>query len=77
MSDIDRYFDSPRVDVNDMEDPNRVCNWRKIHRKYYPQIAAAARDSLVIPASEVSVARLFSAGSDILGLRRYSIKGGF
>jgi hypothetical protein len=38
-------------------------------------MAAAARDYLAIPAAEVSVERLFSAGRDILGVRRYSMKG--
>ena len=36
-------------------------------------MAAAARDYLVIPASEVNIERLFSIGRDILGVRRWSI----
>ena len=40
-----------------------------------PQMAAAARDYLAIPASEVGVERLFSKARDILGIRRYSIQG--
>jgi hypothetical protein len=75
VSDIDKYFESPRVDANDMEDPSWLCNWWKVHRKDYPRMAAAARDYLAIPASEVSVERLFSVGRDILGIRRYSMKG--
>jgi hypothetical protein len=38
-------------------------------------MAAAARDYLAIPASEVPVERLFSSGRDILGVRRSSMKG--
>jgi hypothetical protein len=37
-------------------------------------MAAAARDYLAILASEVSVERLFNAGRDVLGVRRYSMK---
>lgn len=37
-------------------------------------MAAAARDYLAIPASEVSVERLFNAGRDVLRVRRFSMK---
>lgn len=77
VSDIDRYFDSPRVNINDMKDPNWLCNWLcnwwRINKDDYPRMAAAARDYLAIPASEVPVERLFNAGRDILGVRRHSI----
>lgn len=73
LSDIDRYLDSPRVNINDMKDPNWLCNWWRINKDEYPRMAAAARDYLAIPASEVSVERLFNAGRDILGIRRHSI----
>jgi hypothetical protein len=36
---------------------------------------AIARDHLVIPGAEVDVERLFNMGSDLLGLRRVSMKG--
>ena len=36
-------------------------------------MAAAARDYLAIPASEVSCERVFSAGRDVIGLRRFSL----
>jgi hypothetical protein len=39
-------------------------------------MAAAARDYLAIPASEVSVERLFSSRRDMIGLRRYSLSPG-
>ncbi|KAJ5642741.1 hypothetical protein N7490_006741 [Penicillium lividum] len=75
VSDIDRYLDSARAEVSDMEDQNWLCDWWKVHKKEYPRMAAAARDYLAIPASEVSVERLFSAGRDVLGVRRFSMKG--
>jgi hypothetical protein len=36
-------------------------------------MAAIARDYLAIPASKVSVERLFSSGRDILSVRRHSM----
>jgi hypothetical protein len=36
-------------------------------------MAAAARDYLAIPASEVSCERVFSTGRDMIGLRRFSL----
>ncbi|KAJ6168129.1 hypothetical protein N7497_000972 [Penicillium chrysogenum] len=44
FSDIDRYFDSARAEVSDMEDQNWLCDWWKVHKKEYPRMAAAARD---------------------------------
>jgi hypothetical protein len=38
-------------------------------------MAKAARDILAVPASEVDVERLFSGGRDLLGIRRYALKG--
>jgi hypothetical protein len=38
-------------------------------------MAAAARDYLAIPASEVAIERVFSTARDVLGIRRYSLKG--
>jgi hypothetical protein len=38
-------------------------------------MAAAARALLAVPASEVDVERLFSGGRDLLGIRRYALKG--
>jgi hypothetical protein len=37
-------------------------------------MAAAARDFLAIPASEVVVERLFSTERDLRGVRRYGMK---
>ncbi|EED15792.1 conserved hypothetical protein [Talaromyces stipitatus ATCC 10500] len=68
LSNIDRYLNSPRVNINDIWDANWLCNWWRINKGKYPRMAAAARDYLVIPASEVPVERLFNAGRDILGI---------
>ena len=73
VSNIDRYFDTPRVSVTDTSDPRWLCNWWRLYRDEFPQMAEAARDYLAIPASEVAVERLFNIGRDILGLRRYSM----
>lgn len=75
FSDIDQYFDGPRVGVIDIADPNWLFNWWRVHRNEMPQMAAAARDYLAIPASEVAVERLFSQARNLLGVRRYSLKG--
>jgi hAT family C-terminal dimerisation region len=73
VSDIDQYFDSPRVTITGAEDPDWLCNWWRTHKGEYPQMAEAAREFLAIPASEVSVERLFSRGRDLLGVRRHSL----
>ena len=73
-SDIDQYFDNPRVTIVDTTDTNWLCNWWRVHKDELPQMAAAARDFLAIPASEVAVERLFNKGRDLLGIRRHSMK---
>jgi hypothetical protein len=32
-SDIDRYFDSPRLEVTDTKGPNQLFNWWRVHRE--------------------------------------------
>jgi hAT family C-terminal dimerisation region len=75
VSDIDKYFDSPSeyTSITDNNDPMWLCKWWHRHRFDYPQMAAAARDYLAIPASEVAVERLFNRGRDVLGIRRQSM----
>ena len=73
MSDIDRYFDTPRISVTDTSDPQWLYKWWRLYRDEFPQMAAAARDYLAIPASEVAVERLFNIARDILGIRRLSM----
>jgi len=75
MSDIDRYFKDPLAQIpeDSTNNPNWLFNWWRIHKDEYPRMAAAARDYLAIPASEVSVERLFSAGRDMIGLQRFSL----
>ena len=38
-------------------------------------MAAAARDYLAVPGLEVDIERLFSDGRDVLGIRRFALKG--
>lgn len=73
MSDTDRYFSLPHVNEDNTEDTNWLYNWWRVNRADYPRMAAAARDYLAIPASEVSVERLFSKGRDVIGIRRHSM----
>ena len=74
-SDIDRYFSDSLAQIPEdtTKDPNWLFNWWKNHKNEYPRIAAAACDYLAIPASEVSCKRVFSAGRDMIGIRRFSL----
>jgi hypothetical protein len=75
VSDIDRYFDNEVVVVNDGVTMERgwLFEWWRMNQDEFPRMAAAARDYLAIPASEVAVERLFNTGRDLLGLRRHSL----
>ncbi|RKF82701.1 hypothetical protein GcM3_022032 [Golovinomyces cichoracearum] len=57
-SDIDQYFKDPIVTA---------------HKGEFPQMAAATRDYLTIPASEVAVKRLFNTDRELIELRRYAL----
>jgi hypothetical protein len=74
-SDIDRYFEEDMVTVHGLvtKEKDWLFSWWRMHRDEYPRMAAAARDYLAIPASEVAVERLFNCGRDLLGVRRYSL----
>jgi hypothetical protein len=75
LSDIDRYFNDPLAQIPEdlATDPDWLFKWWRNHKDEYPRMAAAARDYLAVPASEVSCERLFSAGRDLIGLRRHSL----
>lgn len=75
-SDIDRYFEDDIVAMDTVSrDKNWLLSWWSAHSNEYPRLAAAARDFLAIPASAVSVERLFNKGRDLLGVRRNSLNG--
>lgn len=76
--DIDRYFNTEVVGfaANIGEDHTQwVLNWWNSNKSEFPRMAAVARDYLAIPSSEVDIERLFSGGRDILGIRRFALKG--
>ena len=74
VSDIDRYFDDGLVfDDSDVDGDEWLLSWWRGHSSIYPCVAAAARDYLAIPASSVSVERLFSGGRDMISVRRDSL----
>ena len=60
--------------MTDRKGPGWLFHWWRVHRDEYPKMAAAIRDYLAIPASEVSVERKFNPGRDLLGIRRLSMK---
>ena len=75
-SDVDLYFSAPVVDWHSgsgKDDPDWVLNWWRSHESEYPIMSQVARDYLAIPAGEVDVERLFSAGRDLIGIQRYSL----
>ncbi|KAF5361627.1 hypothetical protein D9758_007393 [Tetrapyrgos nigripes] len=45
----------------------------KMSGKFYPRLAAYARDVLAIPGSSVAVERVLSVGRDLIGLHRHSL----
>jgi hypothetical protein len=71
---LNENIDIPRVTMVDTANPKWLCNWRRIHKDELPQMAAAARDFLAIPASKFAVESLFSKERDLLGVRRHSMK---
>jgi hypothetical protein len=80
-SDIELYFNTPAITyngstINSCNRGNRLNwildLWNK-NQKTYPCMSKVARDYLAIPASSVSVERLFNRGHDILGIRRFSM----
>jgi hypothetical protein len=76
--DIDQYFDTPTIstgfDINQSQ-TEFIRNWWKANKLEFTCMAKVAQDHLAIPAAEVDVERLFNGGRDILGIRRFSMKG--
>jgi hypothetical protein len=78
VSDIDRYIDSAPTIYKFKEGEHVgkwLLNWWESSKYEYPCMSQVARDYLAIPGSEVDVERLFNAGRDVLGIRRFSMKG--
>jgi hypothetical protein len=79
ICDIDRYLDTLSLDWDEADvsnyDPDWVLKWWKANAFQYPLMATAARDLLAVPGSEVDVERLFCGGRDLLGIRRFGLKG--
>jgi hypothetical protein len=78
-SDIDLYLGTPPIawDLSDETNytPDWALKWWNANAFQYPTMAKAARALLAVPGSEVDVERLFSGGRDMLGIRRYALKG--
>lgn len=72
LSEINRYFEDDVVmaDAPLTKEKNWLRSRWRTHVSEYPRLAAAARDYLSIPASAVSVERLFNSGRELLGVRR-------
>ena len=76
--DIERYFNTEVVGFTATSGDQYtkwVLNWWNSNKLEFPCMAAAARDYLAIPSSEVDIERLFSGGRDVLGIRRFALKG--
>jgi len=77
-SDIDTYFDTPSISFKLKKGDDQTqwtMSWWEAHKQEFPAMAAAARDYLAIPASEVDIERLFNVGRDVLGIRHFSMSG--
>jgi hypothetical protein len=77
-SDIDKYFDTPTISTGfdiSQSQTEFIRNWWKANMLEFSCMAKVAQDHLAIPAAEVDVERLFNGGRDVLGIRRFSMKG--
>lgn len=77
-SDIDQYFDTPTISTGfdiSQSQTEFIRNWWKANRLEFTCMAQVAQDHLAIPAAEVDIERLFNNGRDLLGIRRFSMKG--
>ncbi|KAJ9480456.1 hypothetical protein VN97_g13118 [Penicillium thymicola] len=76
--DIDKYFDIPTIGTGfdiSQRPTEFIQNWWKANRLLFSCMAKVAQDHLAIPAAEVDIGRLFNGGRDVLGIRRFSMKG--
>ena len=73
-SDLDAYLTSGIV-TGQSGSMNWVLTWWRDHQVEYKNMASVARAVLAIPCGSVSVERLFNGGKDMIGLRRYSLRG--
>jgi len=75
MSDIDWYFNKYVVIVYSSitKKKNWMWLWWRFDKDDFLDIAAAVKNHLAIPASEVVVERLFNKAGDLLGLQRHSL----
>jgi hypothetical protein len=74
LSDIELYYNGPLINAGlKSGEFEWVLSWWKQNQSMYPSMSKIARDYLTIPASSVSVERLFNVGRDILGIRRHSM----
>jgi hypothetical protein len=76
--DIDQYFGTPTISTGfdiSQSQTEFIRSWWKANRLEFSCTAKVAQDRLAIPAAEVDVERLFNDGRDVLGIRRFSMKG--
>jgi len=72
--DVESYYNSPVVNARVKgDDFEWVLAWWKENQCTYPRMAKVAREYLAIPASSVSIERLFNMGRDVIGIRRHSM----
>ncbi|CAI7663761.1 unnamed protein product, partial [Penicillium palitans] len=77
-SDIDQSFDTPTISTGfeiSQSQTEFIRSWWKANRLEFSCMAKVAQDHIAIPAAEVDVERLFNGGRDVLGIRRFSMKG--
>jgi hypothetical protein len=77
-SDIYKYFDTPTISTGfDMRQSQTefIQNRWKVNRLEFSCMAKVAQDHLAIPAAEVDTEKLSNGGRNMLGIRRFSMKG--
>eukprot|EP01022_Parablepharisma_sp_SALTPOND_P031216 TRINITY_DN7896_c0_g1_i4.p1 TRINITY_DN7896_c0_g1~~TRINITY_DN7896_c0_g1_i4.p1 ORF type:complete len:447 (+),score=14.69 TRINITY_DN7896_c0_g1_i4:744-2084(+) len=72
-SEIEKYIEEPGIDLDTMYNP---LTWWKQKEKQYPELGKLAEIYLSIPATSVSVERLFSLAGDIITKKRSRLDPG-